>query len=1111
MRMRSGFTGKRAEGHFPTPPVKEIILQNKMNAAQAKATKWRQKMLHKAQIYLDYMARKAQREAAATAGISENIVNERPTEDVVDISNSITKDSTAATTGISENIVNERPTEDVVDISNSINKDSTAHDTKLKDASIDVEVEDSEDDDMPVVQRKRTRSATRALLKSSDAQEKGCFSKRGRYTKEEKGKSILDPGMVADTTKIEDVNIEDKKTKVNVPKNPVDIRCKRRGRRTNQPREADNVEGGKFPKLNTRTCVAALFDGLKLMNNPQKESVKKMGFGVILELSIREIPGRMAYWVLDHFNYESGELEISPEKKIKVTEDDVYRVFGVPRGNKEIELFERTETNDLFVEWVTFFGQRGKDSIKIGAVVEKMLDCTDGGTWFKRHFMIVVAFCMFESTTNGTVHPFILNCLVNLDKLWEWNWASYVMRSLSDHKKSWELDKSKMFVGPTAFIVLFYVDRVQVLNQPVCRALPLFKNWTTKMLRAREKREKAAKKFGTGPIRQPIPLPYDDVTPEHEGVSDRADVSSSNEGSWGMSIIKDAFEISEKIERLKKYVKETPESVFDDANAVKRLEEAEQILGLKLRVFSSGAGPTTPHVLLDDDAFYSDPPVLKSIDEAFEDAISKGSSRFRDVADIPSFDLGLPDANVENIPVGPIVTPSVDHAIAKNNNEQVTASTPPTTTTMPASAIKNNEQAQGIAPNFDVLEDAVRSTNINEGTKTLQERDGEGSRSVDKTTGGGQIRVQPVKVVGMSAGKENEGCSSLLPPVWKMKNTRTGAEKRMILGSLSTNIVGQLSMKPKIAKKGGFLKSANLRSPYLQREISTSKQLNKTEKELGIYGMYKADDEEEEVMFSYKDIELRRSDMYTLRRGAIVGDFLVSAWCVILNSNEQTRSNTSPARFFASVNIFLDTIFGKDFSVQANKDVFFDLMTAELTDYHNSPLKEIDLFFFPIKENDIFYAMCVDTRKGKIFVLDSTIDPNSARDTTNYEKLATVLRFALAEYLRHNSEFAKADAVSRTQLHLVKMKWADRKNTIDTGVYLMRHLETFMGDGSPSWKCGMSSSSPRLIGRLRVRYCARILDCEYNDAREGVLKGASEHYQTLCADTMFNAQFVLLG
>ena len=62
------------------------------------------------------------------------------------------------------------------------------------------------------------------------------------------------------------------------------------------------------------------------------------------------------------------------------------------------------------------------------------------------------------------------------------------------------------------------------------------------------------------------------------------------------------------------------------------------------------------------------------------------------------------------------------------------------------------------------------------------------------------------------------------------------------------------------------------------------------------------------------------------------------------------------------------------------------------------------------------------------------------------------------------------------------MKWRDSKNHSDCGVYLMRHMETYTGDGASNWDCGLKKSDEKQLENLRVKYTAQVIRSEFNTA-----------------------------
>ncbi|XP_057805786.1 uncharacterized protein LOC131020534 [Salvia miltiorrhiza] len=240
--------------------------------------------------------------------------------------------------------------------------------------------------------------------------------------------------------------------------NLMDVRCKRRGVKENFPKKKKVRQiMASVPGLRTRTSPASLFKKISLMNEAKKQAVRDMGFGSVLQLGVRKLPGKLAFWVVEHFDCKSCSIVVGGNQGIRVDEDDVYRVYGFPKGKKEIEIFERKHRSPLYDEWLAFFEDSTKDDIKITHVLDVMIERVDADIWFKRHFIIAMACCLIESMTNGTVHPYILNCLHDMDKLREWNWGAYVLDSACDQRLSWDKNKKKVFAGPALFLTVHIV------------------------------------------------------------------------------------------------------------------------------------------------------------------------------------------------------------------------------------------------------------------------------------------------------------------------------------------------------------------------------------------------------------------------------------------------------------------------------------------------------------------------------------------------------------------------------------------------------------------------------------------------------------------------------
>ncbi|XP_057775900.1 factor of DNA methylation 4-like isoform X2 [Salvia miltiorrhiza] len=341
---------------------------------------------------------------------------------------------------------------------------------------------------------------------------------------------------------------------------------------------AGEQETGDLKEIPSLSTLASFYDRIQMLNVPQKAAIREMGFGKILDLGIREIPGKLAYWTLDRFNSRSCAMELNDGLKLEITEDDVYRVFGFPKGEKKIDIFERRATNDLFKQWLDCFGCLSREKITLTNILDEMIATAHGGTWFRRHFLIAMAFALIESTTSGNILPFILNRLHDVNKVREWNWGEFVIRCLIDHKRSWSVDKSKVFKGPALFLVLFYVDRVEINRCMEVRSFPVIGNWTTSTLRERQRRELVDGYFGGGALRVPVKLPEEYVDDHHD-----------EQLSLPLRIMQKAVIIAAGIEKLKRLVRSASEEERQDQKFKDSVLAASKMLGINIDVSSNGA------------------------------------------------------------------------------------------------------------------------------------------------------------------------------------------------------------------------------------------------------------------------------------------------------------------------------------------------------------------------------------------------------------------------------------------------------------------------------------------------------------------------------------------
>ncbi|KAL6514904.1 hypothetical protein OROGR_020483 [Orobanche gracilis] len=172
----------------------------------------------------------------------------------------------------------------------------------------------------------------------------------------------------------------------------------------------------------------------------------------------------------------------------------------------------------------------------------------------------------------------------------------------------------------------------------------------------------------------------------------------------------------------------------------------------------------------------------------------------------------------------------------------------------------------------------------------------------------------------------------------------------------------------------------------------------------------------------------------------------------------------------------IDAFVQKDVIDTMRRESFFENMTMELEANKHLHLNDIDIFVFPIFLNRKFFGVCTDARTGNFTVLDNM----------NVEA-SDCQRDVLSEYLSSRNQSKWTMMMKNGSFHIPIIEQGDKKDSVDSGVYLMRHMEMFMGDASAKWETGISVKATKQIATLRICYCGELMCWEHNIVKDQVL------------------------
>ncbi|XP_057773682.1 uncharacterized protein LOC130992987 isoform X2 [Salvia miltiorrhiza] len=328
---------------------------------------------------------------------------------------------------------------------------------------------------------------------------------------------------------------------------------------------------------------------------------------------------------------------------------------------------------------------------------------------------------------------------------------------------------------------------------------------------------------------------------------------------------------------------------------------------------------------------------------------------------------------------------------------------------------------------------------------------------------------------------------------------------------LASNVNGGESPIYGCVRKDFPVRKLHYRSYDIDNIICCTTPLSIREKAIAMYCMHSHFLPEGKVLFMFKDIELCIFDLVSLRIGSVVQPSIINAWSIILNHIFVAGSSQKPVRFFASTDIYIDCISQPGMSYVSRRKLFFDGMDRELRLYQTNSLGSIDMFFFPVFPDDQPYVLCFDLPKEVIFIIDTSVEVNKHPVSSNYNDLCHILRSLLAEFLNNNREHLSSASVSKSVIEVLNLNCTARINSVDVGLYVMRHMETFEGDTSVNWSTGIMNATQHQLGLLRLRYCATIVSWEKNKYKDEILKESSTKYEAELSENASKFDGVFTG
>lgn len=266
-------------------------------------------------------------------------------------------------------------------------------------------------------------------------------------------------------------------------------------------KKMDSKDETEMPKtLKHRSYPTSFSKAVKQLSNAQKEWVRSAGFGDLLEFSLREIPHFLSVNVLWWYDADNRWLNLSDNRVIRVTENDVHQILGLPNGKKEVVT---VKDQDELKEWRSQFDRPEEDGHKITGhmILQAMESTREVNLKFKQNFMVLMMNTFIRCIKNSYVTQDLIGFIGDYDESGKYNWCKLVTEGLNEDAPLWlENPHTQYYTGSFVFLLYFYLDRVSNELIKVERTRPGFIAWKNSLILRRNQTEYLDDTFGNGKI-----------------------------------------------------------------------------------------------------------------------------------------------------------------------------------------------------------------------------------------------------------------------------------------------------------------------------------------------------------------------------------------------------------------------------------------------------------------------------------------------------------------------------------------------------------------------------------------------------------------------------------
>nr|GMD34450.1 uncharacterized protein LOC109175178 [Ipomoea batatas] len=133
---------------------------------------------------------------------------------------------------------------------------------------------------------------------------------------------------------------------------------------------------------------------------------------------------------------------------------------------------------------------------------------------------------------------------------------------------------------------------------------------------------------------------------------------------------------------------------------------------------------------------------------------------------------------------------------------------------------------------------------------------------------------------------------------------------------------------------------------------------------------------------------------------------------------------------------------------------------------------------FPIIASKPYYMIYFDRIMERFDAIDNS--STAAKTKDKYGVVPATLKKFFSMFLGSLKSSYKAEKVKKLKIKRMRMPWRDAHNKVDCGIFLMRHLETFIGQTVDEWDSGLQKDNKTQLNNLRIKYFTALVTSDLN-------------------------------